>query len=177
MPLPTLIVVSGAPGTGKTQLAHALAGAIACPAICRDEIKEGMALAYGPGFQPAPGDSLTQQTFPLFFRVIGLLLDGGVTVVAEAAFQDRLWRTGLEPLLPLAELRIIRCRVSDDLARRRREDRARDAARAAHADRDAGVVDPSLFKSLSLTAPSIVVDTTDGYVPTLEEIARFARGA
>jgi dephospho-CoA kinase len=28
-------------GSGKTTLAHALA-AVGCPAICRDEIKEGM---------------------------------------------------------------------------------------------------------------------------------------
>jgi len=41
-PRPTLIVVSGPAGSGKTTLAHAIASAIGCPAICRDEIKEGM---------------------------------------------------------------------------------------------------------------------------------------
>jgi adenylate kinase family enzyme len=41
-PLPTLIVVSGPAGSGKTTLAHAIASAVGCPAICRDEIKEGM---------------------------------------------------------------------------------------------------------------------------------------
>ena len=41
--LPTLIVVTGRPGSGKTTLAHALAREIRCPAICRDEIKEGLA--------------------------------------------------------------------------------------------------------------------------------------
>lgn len=40
---PTLVVVSGPLGAGKTTLAHRLAGAVGCPAICRDEIKEGMA--------------------------------------------------------------------------------------------------------------------------------------
>ena len=42
--LPILVVVSGPAGTGKTTLAHRLAAAIGCPAICRDEIKEGMVL-------------------------------------------------------------------------------------------------------------------------------------
>jgi adenylate kinase family enzyme len=42
---PSLIVVSGPPGTGKTTLAHEIATVVGCPAICRDEIKEGMAHA------------------------------------------------------------------------------------------------------------------------------------
>jgi tRNA A37 N6-isopentenylltransferase MiaA len=41
---PTLIVVSGPSAAGKTTLAHRLARRIGCPAICRDEIKEGMVL-------------------------------------------------------------------------------------------------------------------------------------
>ena len=46
--LPILVVVSGPAGTGKTTLAHRLAAAIGCPAICRDEIKEGMVLTERP---------------------------------------------------------------------------------------------------------------------------------
>jgi predicted kinase len=88
--VPTLVVVSGRPGTGKTTLAHAIARAVGCPAICRDEIKEGMVHAT-PGFEPEPGDELTKRTLPTFFGVLELLLNAGVTTVAEAAFRDRLW--------------------------------------------------------------------------------------
>jgi predicted kinase len=45
---PTLVVVSG-PGSGKTTLAHEIARAVGCLAICRDEIKEGMVHATPPG--------------------------------------------------------------------------------------------------------------------------------
>src|SRR6266851_4732024 len=106
MPLPTLVVVTSPPGSGKTTLAHQIARAVGCPAICRDEIKEGMMQAT-PGFVPRPGDELTARTLPVFFGVLELLLRAGVTTVAEAAFQDRLWRPGLEPLRNLAQLRIV----------------------------------------------------------------------
>ena len=127
--------------------------------------------AHGAAFTAAPGDELTRRTFPLFFATLRVLLDGGVTVVAEAAFQDRLWRMGLEPLLPLADVRVIRCVVTDDVARRRRLERGH---RPAHSHADADVVPPSAFQGITIAVPSLIVDTTDGYRPSLEEIARFA---
>ena len=126
---PTLVVVSGPPGSGKTSLAHAIAQALPCPAICRDEIKEGMAHAQGPGFQGRHGDPLTQRTLPLFFEVVRVLIEAGVTVVAEAAFQDPRWRPELEPLSELAQLRIIRCHVDPAVSFERA---ARRAANSQH---------------------------------------------
>jgi hypothetical protein len=100
---PTLVIVSGPPGSGKTTLAHKLAAALGCPAISRDEIKQGMAHAV-PGFAPAPGDELTQRTLPVFFAVLDLLLRAGVTTVAEAAFQDHVWRPRLGIVRHMAEV-------------------------------------------------------------------------
>ena len=71
MPLPTLVIVSGPAGSGKTTLAHRLAATIGCPALCRDELKEGM-VAATPGFVPGPSDPLTVRSYGLFFAVIGL---------------------------------------------------------------------------------------------------------
>jgi predicted kinase len=92
MTLPTLIVVSGPAGSGKTTLAHELAQQIGCPEICRDEIKEGMVHAGAARFVAEPGDALTKRTLTVFFSTLQLLLHGGVTVVAEAAFRDQVWR-------------------------------------------------------------------------------------
>jgi predicted kinase len=177
---PTLVVVSGPPGSGKTTLAHELSKGIGCPAICRDEIKEGMAQAHGREFQGAPGDPLTQRTFPLFFEVLRVLLEGRATVVAEAAFQDRLWREGLAPFEGLAHLRIVHCKVDPEVAAERAARRvAVEEKRRAHGDSLARLgVDEwkqayQAFERVSLPAPAIEVDTTSGYEPELSEVITF----
>lgn len=181
MATPFLVVVSGPPGSGKTSLAHALAAAIPCPAVCRDEIKEGMVHAHGGEFRGEHGDPLTQRTFPLFFDVLRVLLEGGVTVVAEAAFQDGLWRHGLEPLAGLAELRIVHCVVDASVARERALQRAAGSvARVkAHGDstlrfgEDEWRSNHESFDRVTIEAPAIEVDTTDGYAPDLAQVVAF----
>jgi predicted kinase len=177
--LPALIVVSGPMGSGKTTLAHRIAQAVGCPAICRDEIKEGMTHAT-PGFVPGPGDDLTLRTLPVFFGVLELLLTAGVTTVAEAAFQDHVWRPRLEPIRAWARIRIVHCVVSADVAFERSLRRGEEnPLRAAHAD--PGPADAArsarahqAFSRVAVQAPWIEVDTTDGYRPGLRDIVAFA---
>jgi predicted kinase len=179
--LPVLVVVSGPAGAGKTTLAHRLAAAVGCPVISRDEIKEGMVHAT-PGFVPAVGDELTARTLPVFFGVLEMLLRAGVTTVAEAAFQDRVWRPRLEPLRGLAEFRIVHCVVDADVALERiRRRRAGTPLRRAHVDSVAQYdatqrLGHDTFDRVSIDAPSIEVDTADGYRPGLDEIVAFVNG-
>jgi len=136
-----------------------------------------MVHAFGPGFQPAVSDPLTVRTYGLFFETVGLLLRGGVTVVAEAAFQHRIWEQGLTPLRGLSDLRVVRCSVPLDLLRERQRPRLADLpTRAAHADLalllEQGE-EPG-WDAIHLDVPTLDVDSSDGYEPTLDEIADFA---
>lgn len=175
--VPALIVVSGPPGAGKTTLAHQLAQAVGCPAVCRDEIKEGM--AHATGFAGGVGDELTRRTLPVFFAVLELLIKAGVTTVAEAAFQDHVWRPRLTPLLGLARVRVVHCVVDPEAAFARILRRgAQDGARRAHdpgpADRDEYLRRHRQFNRVELGVPWIEIDTTSGYRPGMAEIAAFA---
>jgi hypothetical protein len=136
-----------------------------------------------PGFVPGPGDELTARTLPTFFGVLELLLTAGVTTVAEAAFQDRIWRPRLTPLLPLARLRIVHCVVAPETAFHRIVRRGEvSSVRAAHAD--PGPADEAdrirrhlEFDRVSLDAPWIEVDTTSGYRPGIDQVAAFVNGS
>lgn len=164
---PRLVLVTGPSGVGKTTLSHTLARKIGCPVISRDEIKEGMVLNT-PGFESAPDDPLNLRTFEVFFGTLALLIDAGVTVVGEASFQDHVWRTGLARVA--AELRIIECSA----------DPASVAARTAHryetnpVHARAHVYPDPRTQWVGLSMPKLVVDTTDGYRPGIDELVTFA---
>lgn len=171
---PTLILVTGPAGSGKTTLAHELAAAIGCPALSRDEIKEGMVLS-NPGFVASYSDALTVRTYGVFFEAMSLLLRAEVTLVAEAAFQHGLWVRGLPPLDDLATLKIIRCVVPADVARDRQQHRLQtQSTRAAHADSE-HLTRVDAFDPIHLDAPTLDVDTSNGWRPGLPAIAEFCR--
>jgi predicted kinase len=176
---PSLIVVTGRPGSGKTTLAHALARAIRCPAVCRDEIKEGFMNTTGQASQASqaaqPGDEIGRRVYEAFFDTIRLLLGHHVTLVAEAAFQHKLWAPKLEPLREIARMRIVLCEVDPALADSRQHQRfIADPSRARF--HPPIQVPMAGYESPRLDVPLLTVDTSDEYRPDFDAIVSFAGG-
>jgi predicted kinase len=179
---PRLTVVAGPPGSGKTTLAHALAQAIRCPVVSRDEIKEGLVNSLTS--EAAPTDAAQRHATDVFFRTLERLLGHGVTLVAEAAFQHAVWSPRLGPLLAIGPTRIIVCNADGELAWQRHVARglADPERQRFHPDpalvaaREGSPLPPARFDPPRLEVPTLVVDTTDGYRPALERIIAFARG-
>jgi predicted kinase len=157
----TLIVVSGPPGSGKSTLASTLNSILGCPLISRDEIHEGIVRAGTP-------DPDMRHTYRVFTDTVTALARAGVTTIAEAAFQDHLWRPILEPLLPQVPMRVIRCTVPAAVARTRIAARPAQG-RAAHRGNP---VAADAWAPITLDLPTLTVDTTSGFAPA--EVVAFA---
>ena len=182
-PKPSLVVVSGAPGSGKSTLARALADAIHCPMVSRDQVLEG--LRHTCRDASAPPGNAAEIANGAFFACVNVLLQAGVSVVIEAAFQHRLWAPALVTLGPHADIRVVRCIIDPGLALRRmalrlqqqpwRLDVHQDAQYLNQKLRDAPAIAP--FNHVALDVPTLDVDTTDAYSPALDVVVRFVQGA
>ena len=159
--IPVLVLVTGRPGVGKSTLAPKLAKALSCPLVSRDEIYEGIRRTRRAGPEAPADDGVMMTAFDAFFGTVELLVRAGVTLVAEAAFQDPRWRLGLGPITTLADIRIVHCVLDPELAAERV------ARRRGYPSKNGP------FVPLSLPVPSLTVDTSDGYAPGFHEIVAF----
>jgi predicted kinase len=177
---PALLIVSGAPGSGKTTLARRLAADLRLPLISRDEVKEALADAMGNPTDVPASKKFGAGSVAMLYLVARQLLEARVGLILESNFRRGLSEAELRPLVALSEPGLIHCTASDELVRRRYDDRhLRGERHVAHldADRAADLADDlsmGRYGPLDLPIPTLVVDTTDGWHPAYEEILEFA---
>lgn len=180
MKKPLLVVVAGRPGSGKTTLAHTLARKIGCPAICRDEIKEGFVNTMKSDHESL-GKNVKQDIYSIFFEILEFMLKKQITLVAEAAFQHHLWTPPLERFLDISKIKIIICTIDPHLARSRFVQRGLSDPKRLRFHGDWGVraaqegieVPLGDYHPPLLSIPTLEVDTKDGYYPNLDDIEAF----
>lgn len=174
---PYLIVVTGRPGAGKTTLAETLSKTWYLPLLSRDRVKEGYVHTMQVPHDKLPEDANLLAT-RAFFDILGFMLDRNVSVIAEAAFQHKLWETFLEPLSEKAEIILVICRVDGRLALDRFLERGMNDENRGYFHGDKGVqmlksgVQPTVgdYNEPNLPYRTVVIDTSDGYTPDLNTL-------
>jgi predicted kinase len=177
--LPLVVVVGGAPGTGKTTLASPLATALELPLLSKDLIKENLMDSFGVT-DIATSHKIGVAGWKLLYQVADWLLDAGMGFVIEGNFE--VARAG-EPLRRIAHRSRavqINCQCPDSLSQERYE------RRATAVDRHPGHMDAARiqrgarptadFGPLDLGIPMLVVDTTASCPHRSRTSLRFVRG-
>ncbi|MCY3957830.1 MAG: ATP-binding protein [Chloroflexi bacterium] len=180
---PLLVIVNGAPGSGKTTLSRRLADALRLPHLERDGLKETLA-DHLEVANLAQSNALTPAAVGVFYALAAELARAGVGMVLDQAYNRGLAEDQLRPLLASCRTVIVHCVVPREVSVQRYMRRfERGARHAAHFDGERIAllqsgklqIDWSLSDPLDLEVPTLLVETVDGYEPAFEEIVEFAR--
>lgn len=169
---PTLIVMVGPPGTGKSYLVRLLAERVAVKVIETDEIRHR--LSPHPSYTAAEN----RKVFHIAHRRIDRLLRQGKNVIFDAT---NIYEYGRRTLYRMAEsdgahLLIVRTVAPDEVVEerlRRRIERLNPEDRS-EAGWEVYLRMKAEFEEIS--RPHMVVDTSEPLEPALEEIVKFVQG-
>jgi predicted kinase len=164
------VVVTGAPGSGKSTIARSVAIELGLPLLSKDTVKEALIDVLG-----ADGVGESQRVGRAAIRAML-----AVAVDARAGVLDSVWR----PELARRDLRALPgpvvevfCRCPPELAKRRYSDRAR-SRHAGHVDEArlaGGLWEPGATGPVAGPWPVLAVDTTGEVVAS--ELAAEVRRA
>jgi predicted kinase len=151
------------------------------PLLTKDQIKESLFDTLGVADQDH-SIRLSIAAYRLLYRLAQQLLDAGTSLILEANFQHGPSEESLRPLASCARTRLIQCVTSVDEIRRRydarmagRTDRHPGHNDAAALPRVLDQLDRGVYQPLDLGVPTLLVDTTTGYHPSLAAIVVWLR--
>lgn len=166
MSRPLLVIIGGAPASGKTTLGRRLAADFRLPYIGKDDIKESLYDSLGAGDLDW-SRRLGRATYPLLYLFIEIELRAGRSLIAESNFDAAFAGPVLGDLIARYDALPfqILCRADPGVLQ------ARYQRRATTGERHPGHLDHLLaleladridqYKLLPLGGESLVLDTTD----------------
>src|SRR5688500_7414649 len=115
---PLLVLIQGAPASGKTTLARRLATALPLPLFSKDRIGE-IAME---SLRPASLDEserLGRIPFELYMSLLREVLGAGVSLITEGGYHRGRAEDDFRPLLPTCRAVLVHCRVDIETSKRR----------------------------------------------------------
>jgi predicted kinase len=168
-----MIIVSGAPGSGKTTLAKALADYLRVPHVPRDDVLRGLELTRGGEINRGAEGVQT------YFNILTQLCTAGVSFVTDGTLYRGLSEKDVRTrFVPVATVVNVHARAKNEYERFVARERAREGWSSewvnSHLIRLKEIYNDTV-DPLDLGVPVVEVDTTDGYDPSLSDVARRIR--
>lgn len=182
---PALLIVTGAPASGKTTLARRLARDLSLPLFTKDDLKERLYDSLGVGDLDY-SQRLGVASFELLYQVAGACLAVGQSVAIESNFRAERSSQELRtlaqryPYRPVQVLCWADARVLQDRFRRRSEAKERHPGHLDDRATDeemASILNGGRYQPLEIGGTLIEVETTDFATVVYEEILGRIRAA
>ena len=177
---PLLVVVSGAPATGKTTLAAMLAEDLGLLFIGKGALKEAICDAIGLPADVGASMRAGSAAYSAAFTLARETLTARHGVVLESNFRRGVAESELAPIVAIGDACLVKCTASPEVVASRYRDRSAAGLRhPAHRDDERAPalgadLESGQFEPLRLSVPVMVVGTEDGLQPGYDTILEFA---
>lgn len=169
MQRPLVIIVSGAPGSGKTTMAKRLADYLMVPHVERDRITRGMEYT-----RDGQRVDRVQEGLPMFFKHVQGMLKDGISLVTDGTLYAGISESDYKKYIVSHAFAVnVHTRAKNEKQRFIDREMNREGQSADWVKDHLKVLDAIYAQTvdpIALGIPTIEVDATDEYRPNIHEI-------